>query len=91
MVIFWRVRFSVKSMEEGFGPKVADIGTELDTSETLGSLEKSQIFSILSIWPTFGWNLISLYKCVAGVSNLASKLGQIGPKWDKSGTFQDQF
>ena len=24
---------------------------------------------------------------VAGVSNLTSKLGQIGPKWDKSGTF----
>ena len=22
-----------------------------------------------------------------GISNLASKLGQIGPKWDKSGTF----
>ena len=22
-----------------------------------------------------------------GMSNLASKLGQIGPKWDKSGTF----
>ena len=26
-----------------------------------------------------------------GVSNLASKLGQIGLKWDKSGTFKDQF
>ena len=25
------------------------------------------------------------------MSNLASKLGQIGPKWDKSGTFEDQF
>ena len=27
----------------------------------------------------------------AGMSNLASKSGQIGPKWDKSGTFEDQF
>ena len=25
------------------------------------------------------------------MSNLASKLGQIGPKWDKSVTFKDQF
>ena len=25
------------------------------------------------------------------MANLASKLGQIGPKWDKSGTFYDQF
>ena len=25
------------------------------------------------------------------MSNLASKLGQIGPKWDKSGTFYNQF
>ena len=23
--------------------------------------------------------------------NLVSKLGQIGPKWDKSGTFKDLF
>ena len=27
----------------------------------------------------------------AGVSNLASKLDQIGAKWDKSGTFKGQF
>ena len=27
----------------------------------------------------------------AGVLNLASTLGQIGLKWDKSGTFKDQF
>ena len=25
------------------------------------------------------------------MSNLACKLGPIGPKWDKSGTFKDQF
>ena len=25
------------------------------------------------------------------MSNFASKLGLIGPKWDKSGTFKDQF
>ena len=27
----------------------------------------------------------------AGVSNLVPKFGQTGPKWDKSGTFKDQF
>ena len=27
----------------------------------------------------------------SGMSNLASKLGQIGHKWDKSETFKDQF
>ena len=26
-----------------------------------------------------------------GISDLASKLGQIGPKWDKSVTFSDQI
>ena len=25
------------------------------------------------------------------MSNLAFKLGEIGPKWEKSGTFKDQF
>ena len=27
----------------------------------------------------------------SGISNLASKLDQIGAKWDKSGTFYDGF
>ena len=30
-------------------------------------------------------------KLTAGVSNLASNLGQIGPKWDPSGNFKDLF
>ena len=29
--------------------------------------------------------------CNSGMSNLALKLGQIGPKWDKSGTFKISF
>ena len=32
-----------------------------------------------------------LYPPEARMSNLASKLGQIGPKWDKSRTFKDLF
>ena len=30
-------------------------------------------------------------RSIVWMSNLASKLGQIGPKWDKFGTFKDQF
>ena len=32
------------------------------------------------------WNV-----CSAKMSNLASKLGQFGPKWEESGTFEDHF
>ena len=62
-------------------------------------LKKIQYLSFLSsIWPKFGlpdipdmgW-LGKIVLCVAGMSNLASELGHIGPKWDKSGTFYDQF
>ena len=28
---------------------------------------------------------------MSGMLNLAFKLGHIGPKWDKSGNFKDQF
>ena len=34
--------------------------------------------------------LTTLYVCIGrelGMSNLTSKLGQIGPKWDRSGTY----
>ena len=31
-----------------------------------------------------------LYPCESGMANLAPRLGQIDPKWDKSGTFYDQ-
>ena len=32
-------------------------------------------------------DISAVVRCVSGMSNLASKFGQIGSKWDKSGTF----
>ena len=47
--------------------------------------EKLKLSVYLICTPMFYWGLET------GMSNLASELGQIGHKWDKSGTFKDQF
>ena len=36
-------------------------------------------------------NLTYIQHSIPGMANLVSKLGQIGPKWNKSGTFKDEF
>ena len=82
-------------MSELAGSKLGQIDSKWDKSWTFFSDKISVYFGegkIGFILTLFGTNSnipdkdkkISLR---SGMSNLASKLGQIGPKWDKSGSF----
>ena len=48
---------------------------------------------IKSDWPQMGqiWDFSDQFQYILALTNLSSKLGQIGPKWDKSGIFSDQI
>ena len=55
------------------------------------------MFNFVPIGPKFGSNLTPLSPCVPSIDayirdgRFGSKVGQIGPKWDKSWTFSDQI
>ena len=84
------VRFRIK-----FGLDWQKMGQILiwDFLRSVSQNEQKSDFKKSPICPTWcqsgpiGDKIGHLFVRGPGMSNLASKLGQIGPKWDKSGTF----